>query len=96
MDKPPVENMFEKPRPKVLRTHFEIHTRCKGALQPFYDHASTLNEAYEVARPKSKSLGLEIVHLDWRTDLKSATADGVYICEVRRDTFREGCQRVWE
>jgi hypothetical protein len=62
--------------------------RCvqNGRATPLADHADTLNQAREAAEWKCRALGFEkFFELDPGESFAAATADGIYLLEVKTE-----------
>ncbi len=62
----------DQPMPRFIRTIFYVHVRQNGTLAPFFEDFQTENQAKIAAEKKAKSMGLPLVFVDWRHDLKES------------------------
>jgi hypothetical protein len=83
------------PQPRIIRTIYLLHIRKDGYLQPFYEDFLTESDARQSAEGRARSLGLPIIKLDWREDIKAQTTDGVFIAPIRRDEGQPLQPRVY-
>jgi hypothetical protein len=86
---------LQQPTPKFITTVFDLEVVKDGQRSPWSVPCATLSEARELAATRSRSSGLPIIELDWRTDFKNETRDGVFICEIRRDQAQTPWKRVF-
>jgi hypothetical protein len=85
----------EQPTPRFITTVFDLEVIKDGIRSPWGMPCKTLSEAREAAQTRSRSSGLPIIELDWRTDFKNETRDGIFICEIRRDQAQTPWTRVF-
>lgn len=88
-------NFMDAPTPRIIRTIFYVHTRRDGLLAPFYEDFPSENQAKAAAEKKAKGLGLPLIFVDWKTDLKDVPGDGVFLCAIRRDEAQPLSPRVF-
>jgi hypothetical protein len=86
----------EQPTPRLITTVFDVENIINGECLPLSNAGfKTRTEAVECAEKRARSLGLPVIFLDWRQDIKNATGDGVFVCEIRRDQAQHNWPRVF-